>query len=399
MIGRTTICFLRLSVVVATTSAITTNTACGNETQPTKVDAAQQPWDATVSVDAEAIETGCIPSFPFAVPQRVTGPAGAAIHPFHVVSDPELLKEGGRYRMWFTSNNFVMGQSELGIAYAESDDGITFEDTYYTPGNGEQIALQIRPDGWDAEGSETASIVVSPEGDYLLFYTGDHAPEGLSYSIGLATSSDGINWAHPAMTSFEAELPWELPVCIDEPVCSNQFGGVLEPTVIYDQDMSLYRLWYAALGVLNGKMTYRMGYATSPDAQTWTRHPTPVFTPGESGAWDDELVSHFEVVKDNSGTLHMFYFGSSAQQVCVEPCGLTPGAIGYASSLDGINWTRHADNPIVSADGDTEPYMVGGPSAILDNNMLQLWYFDTETLNTANAFDLRLQSTSVPCGS
>ncbi len=344
-----------------------------------------------------------MPSFPFAQPTQLVGPSAKPLHPFGVVSDPMIIASDGGYRMWFTATDwadddpiFDGGESELGIAYATSSDGLEWSDADYAPQPGRQITLQLKPQGWDAEGVETASVVARPNGGFLLFYTGDRPPNGLNYSIGIATSDDGTNWLKPTAPSFVAKNDWEMPVCTDPPQCSSMFGGILEPTVVFDPEMGAYRLWYAALGVLEGRLGYRMGYATSTDGVNWERSPQPVFEPGESGTWDDEIVSHFNVIKDSTGLLHLFYFGSSVAQSCTD-CAFTPGSIGYATSKDGIVWTRHPGNPVIRAGGPNEPYMVGGPMAVFEGGNLRLWFFDSDSLEQANRFSLNLRSTFVSC--
>jgi len=86
----------------------------------------------------------------------------------------------------------------------------------------------------------------------------------------------------------------------------------------------------------------RIGLATSPDGITWSLvGSTPVLEPGPS-AWDSEYVFGARIIKAGD-TYHMFYTGSNNVAA-----GTVPYAhgIGHASSPDGINWTKDADNPI-----------------------------------------------------
>lgn len=68
---------------------------------------------------------------------------------------------------------------------------------------------------------------------------------------------------------------------------------------------------------------------------------TPVLGLGELGAWDSALVSIGAVVVDEAGIFHMLYNGSDENLTA-------PISIGYASSPDGINWTKSDANPVLT---------------------------------------------------
>lgn len=68
----------------------------------------------------------------------------------------------------------------------------------------------------------------------------------------------------------------------------------------------------------------------------------PVVTIGEEGAWDDVSI-RFPYVLYHDGLFHMFYTAYRNSTV--------PQAIGYASSEDGINWTKYEQNPIFEGSG------------------------------------------------
>jgi hypothetical protein len=80
-----------------------------------------------------------------------------------VISDPSILYENGRYRMWFTAalHPYTNAQ-ELGMAYAESQDGQVWQ-PHVNPETGEPLLLlRPTPGGWDAEGVETPSVIKTP---------------------------------------------------------------------------------------------------------------------------------------------------------------------------------------------------------------------------------------------
>jgi hypothetical protein len=95
-----------------------------------------------------------------------------------------------------------------------------------------------------------------------------------------------------------------------------------------------YRMWYVGV---DGSGTRRIGHALSPDGITWTRYigsgvGGSVFGPsGVPGDFDSAGVTTMYVVRDGN-TFRMWYSGFGNT-------GAIEG-IGYATSPDGITWTR-----------------------------------------------------------
>jgi hypothetical protein len=96
-----------------------------------------------------------------------------------------------------------------------------------------------------------------------------------------------------------------------------------------------------------------VGRATSPDGITWTKYDDPATTErifdssdpvlrlGETGEWDSQQSWGAGVQLTERGW-EMVYTGGARLD------GVYRAQIGYAYSDDGINWTRYAQNPIVS---------------------------------------------------
>ena len=89
--------------------------------------------------------------------------------------------------------------------------------------------------------------------------------------------------------------------------------------------------------------------ATGLEAQTDFMHvgDGPVFDFGAEGEWDDALVAVPSVILDGD-TLRMWYSGAET------PAGRPRSQIGYAWSLDGVTWNRHAGNPVLTNTLDWE---------------------------------------------
>ena len=144
-------------------------------------------------------------------------------------------------------------------------------------------------------------------------------------------------------------------------------GGLRATSIIYHD--GIYHMWYTGGGLVPGE-TF-IGYATSQDGFNWTRHDdNPVLVTGPAGSWDESLVV-MPCVLIRDSVYHMWYTGQSGLDMN------TNYKIGYATSPDGINWTKDmVNNPVLdkgpygSFDGD----WVGSGPVIFDGTDLRMWY-------------------------
>lgn len=178
-----------------------------------------------------------------------------------------------------------------------------------------------------------------------------------------ASSNDGQNWTKYA----------------GNPVVDVSYGGAWDSlgvetaTVIIDSlapANQRYKMWYA--GQYFNTYRYDIGYAYSADGINWTKHANPVMQVGLSSEWDNGFLEGPSVIKDGS-TYKMWYCGYDA---VVDGNGTDGNAnIGYATSPDGINWTKYAANPILTTVGSTwESVNVQDPHVIKEGNQYYMWY-------------------------
>jgi hypothetical protein len=92
-------------------------------------------------------------------------------------------------------------------------------------------------------------------------------------------------------------------------------------------------MWY---GGDNGEVVEYIGHATSLDGIDWTKDTLNPITGGGLGSWDVFLFTGH--VSFENGTFHMWYCGQDGSYDFVRT--------GYATSLDGSNWTRNP-NPVL----------------------------------------------------
>jgi len=139
----------------------------------------------------------------------------------------------------------------------------------------------------------------------------------------------------------------------NNPVMSGGASGtwnrhVFMPSVLYNTDSLRYEMWFTASTSV-GIRPFRIGFATSPDGITWTKHPNPVLE-SNAGTWDESTVEFPMVIREN-GEYKMWYSG-------FDP--ISPNLLGYATSPDGINWTKDTRNNPVMGPG-TASWEAGGP--------------------------------------
>lgn len=159
----------------------------------------------------------------------------------------------------------------------------------------------------------------------------------------------------------------------------------------YQDGNGNYYMYYSGSGNADGRVYNedRVGLALSKDLVNWTRID-PVIAPldhtheglvldfGAGGAWDDSDVQIGAIiVKD--GTFHMWYTGNANS-------ASDDTALGYASSVDGKNWTKYAGNPILNngiGDDNDDLY---APYVIFDSetNEWKMWYIGQRSAGSPN---------------
>jgi len=135
---------------------------------------------------------------------------------------------------------------------------------------------------------------------------------------------------------------------------------VWQPVVL--KDGGGYKMWYRGNDDSN---LGRIGLATSADGIGWTKHAgNPVISPTE--AWETNSIVPGAVIS-NTGTYKMWYTGYDSNWI---------GRIGYATSPDGIAWTKYGANPVmdVGPAGSWEDDDVADPAVLEDAGIYHMWY-------------------------
>ena len=196
------------------------------------------------------------------------------------------------------------------------------------------------------KGSATADAFVMNDNDTLkMWYSGsgwltatDNCPH---VRMGYAWSLNGINWNEYAKN----------PV-LDINADTSKFDadGIETPTVIKDitaPQNKRYKLWYAGRKARCQPINdHKLGYAFSPDGINWTKYAgNPVLVPGDSSSWFNTFISGPSVIVESG--IYKMWFTAPDLVINGQPTD-GKGNIGYATSVDGINWTVYP-SPVLMA--------------------------------------------------
>ena len=310
-------------------------------------------------------------------------------------TDPNVIHWGNdSLRMYYGTNNYGV-QTQIGTAVSEN--GNNWIEKKDSP------VLTTGPVGsWDELDVETPAVIyISSNPDsmnYMLYYSGsqhDSIVLGSSnsgvypieiYQIGLAYSSDGVNFIkynnpindiNPLYQNSDPviRIPYTSGGMPD--TINYLFSSVAEPSVMYDVSSNIFKMWYIGLGCSSvncagiSDFRYRILYSESLDGINWSS-PVLSLDIGNSGDFDSKLIYAPYVVKFVN-EYWMFYGGNTFSS------GTFPffsQKIGLATSIDGINFTKISNNPIIvnGPNGTWDHLGTNYPSAIIYKDTLRVYY-------------------------
>ena len=262
----------------------------------------------------------------------VTGLVGLRPRIDHLVEINPLVPEGGL--TYFCLDKVAYHGTDLTILYDQTGERYHKGKGLHVFAGGEEIASAPVLQRITAKLPETAGGWRKYEGDPII--GGQHGTvfdiavlrEGGQYrmwgswrpkkSLALFESRDGIHWSAPEIVfGPNPATKWE--------------DDINRPAVVKRADG--YHLWYT--GQANGHSW--IGYATSADGKVWKRMSAePVLSADQP--WEKVAVMCPHVIWDEEmKVFRMWYSGGEQYE---------PNAIGYATSPDGLRWTKHAGNPV-----------------------------------------------------
>jgi len=280
------------------------------------------------------------------------------------IGQPSCLFENDTFKMYYAAAGIAyIGDTILRgrISYAFSIDGTTWVKL-----DPPVPVLDVgSPGAWDSRWCDTPAPV-NDGTEYKLYYYGDSLSAAHS-AIGVATSSDGIIWTrHPGNPILERGeiLDWD--------------GFWVEsPAVLYDSVTGIYSMWYTGVGYGPGlpfNTWIQIGYAYSTDGLTWQKDTlnNPVLGTGSAGSWDDGLVA-VPAVRRTGGFYEMWYCAASIADWAVDST-LDTAYVGYATSQNGIDWTKYTDPVMTNYDPPADSGGPWAPDVIFDGFEYKMWY-------------------------
>ena len=345
------------------------------------------------------------------------------------LNSPELLQDPGAptpYKLYYSGNTIdANGNFHTRIGLATSNDGNSFNKV--TGGQTGGSLLDVGPLGTAFDGRQASGLsVAAPAGGaptFAGFYWGTRGSD-FKPRLGEATSTDGSAWTKVPVSAPDGGALFGLgnPASFDN-------GGQRDPGVLYDaatyhlfftglsssgtrsigyastpedgvtkqpnnaswsarnqvlnadgsgfdasgvahpsviKDGATYVMYYAGL---DSSGTAKIGRATAPaPSGPYTRGPSPVLDVGTASEFDATSVKDPVVVKAGAGDYRMLYTGVETLE------GNRIERVGYATSSDGISWTKRgvALGPSLSAFASDESG-VEASGMLIDGSTLHVW--------------------------
>jgi predicted GH43/DUF377 family glycosyl hydrolase len=259
--------------------------------------------------------------------------------------------------------------------------------------------LTPSPSGWDSYLLGSPSVIMVGS-SYYMYYEGLNTTSD-THSIGLATSSDGLNWTKkPVPVLQPTAAAWDmtevrypavvnnsgnflmvyqgtgsgtalgLATSTDGVTWTKHSGAVVTTTGVHSAYVPGTLLYVGGQYVLFYTVDGYIGSMTSPDGVTWTDNGA-VFSPNGNGV----TFSRPAIIYD--GTKYRMWYSRivDANDGTIASSGLYTVTIGYADSPDGKTWTTYG-NPIFTAGatGTWDRPGVGDPSVFYDGKTYRMWY-------------------------
>jgi predicted GH43/DUF377 family glycosyl hydrolase len=205
----------------------------------------------------------------------------------YLISSPSVMKVGDTYYMYYAGTNEFFWR----IGLASSPDRVT-----WTKYSGNPVFNPGDFGEWDDQGVQDPMVIFDGT-EYKMYYTGD---DGSTRRIGLATSTDGLNWTrasnNPVLTEGR-QGDWDSE-------------EVAYPFVFYDGDK--YYMYYSGYRFTYAYGPYwEIGLATSTDGYHWQKQDAlnPVLRPQQQLGFDNSGVLQPSALLEE-GIIKMWFTGN-----------------------------------------------------------------------------------------
>lgn len=256
------------------------------------------------------------------------------------VSTCKIIYDNSIYKMWYLC---TYSAGKTNVWYAESPDGIHWQNKFDHP-----VFTNGTPGSWD-DYAVSPGFIIKNGAQYLMYYNGWQSTNGYR-QIGLATSSDGINWER-----------YQNPVLESD---SSEYAKLGIVSVL--KVNGLYYMYYST-NPIDYYDNMRINLATSSDGINWTKYyDNPILGPTE--AWEGVGITYPSVIFDNNHFI-MIYGNTDRTK------------FGIAYSDDGINWNKSSQPVFTLQDTQTQYEQINYPYLTKSGNEYRLYYTATP-LNT-----------------
>ncbi len=266
------------------------------------------------------------------------GEAGA-FDDTHIFAPAVIWEENAGFRLFYCGSRGEVANRVFHMGLATGDDGRAFAKH---PGN----PVLAFADG--RRSVLTQAFLRSGDGSVLRedgklrmwFSATDFQDESGLHTLHETFSEDGIAWSQPSGPLLE---------------------NVYAPTILRDAEG--YRMWYADVSA----NPWIIRHARSGDGRNWQVTPEPCIVIDQ--AWEKSRLFYPTVRK--IGEAYLMWYGSywaGRPQTT---------ATGFAVSLDGYTWHKHAANPVHKPDPDRpwESHYVTNQSILrLPDGSFRIWY-------------------------
>jgi hypothetical protein len=309
---------------------------------------------------------------PFVRDANAIAPPASTASPYGfadvLVAQPDLVRVGGAWRMYFGGYSGVRGSYSFGLA--TSTDGVSF-----TP-----LAMPIFDSGaaaFDKGLIISPSVFESCTGFNLAFEAQPMArlpSDKVPGDVGLATSPDGL-----APFALAAQMP-----VLNHNDCGYcgmglEFPGVIrDPAAPTTSDGGCSGGWIMFFSAIDSNNQVTIDRAGSSDGINFTAEPAPLLSGNLSG---EAVLLSPRVIVDGT-VFKMFYTFARVSDIRAQGTCESFLQVGYATSSDGFYWIRSPSNPVMTAsaagwDATTTAFLVGSVVPTDGNdaqNGLSLYY-------------------------
>jgi hypothetical protein len=240
------------------------------------------------------------------------------------------------------------------------------------------LALLIALAGASVAALETTAIltVCPPPGagcDYTTIQAAiDNANAGDTIRVAQGTYTENLTVTVPITVEggYSGPPDWTRDPALYETIVRNDqvttptdWDGqiVAKPAVI--RDGAGFRMWYDGHNLYGDTA---IGLATSSDGLTWTKSVSNPVLAGTPGDWDGGSGEHSAYVIEEGGIYKMWYEGSADYDL---------RQTGYATSTDGIDWTKYPGNPVIHAGPEGYDQQAAAHGSVLhEGGVYKRWY-------------------------